>query len=82
MQIDTQKIKAELDELANPPEAVSSMKVHISVKTDKNFPSACRVSEYERKGRYGFDILFNPTKIRSQNTLDRHLDFCRQSVVS
>ena len=87
--IDLKKIKAELDTLANPAlldgngqpiRKRGTTKLVVEVKNDANIHAACRVDEWEKGGRMGFTFSFNPRRIRTAEELERHLQFCRESI--
>jgi len=86
--IDTEAILKELDGLANPElsdKEGNGIRRHttckVSVKLDNKLPSACGVYEWERGGKIGFTFTFNPMRIKTQEQLERHLQFCRNSIV-
>ena len=66
------KIKAELAELAGS--------ARLKVKTSCQIESAARVEEYERGGKFGFNCILNPKRIRTQKQLEGHIDWFRQSL--
>lgn len=86
--IDLNKIKAELNGLANPAvdeegHPISKQgrtKVVVEVRSDARMHSACRVDEWEKGGRIGFTFSFNPRRIRTAAELERHLQYCRESI--
>lgn len=88
MIIDYQKIEKELDDLANPELTDKQgnilrrkTKCEVSVKLSNKTPYSCGVYEWERKGKIGFTFTFNPARIKTQTDLDRHLQYCRDSIV-
>jgi len=68
MEINVKTIKTELDELAGGET--------VKIKLDKRMEStsAIRISDGE------YQVRLNPLKIRSQQTLDKHLAYCRAAI--
>jgi len=74
MNIDLPKIQAELAELA--------IDAVVKVKTNRHQQSACSISVHDDKRQtMHYDISFNPGKIRSETTLNKHLDWCKREVI-
>ena len=72
MKIDIRPIQSELEEL------IGEAKVKVKVKLDKHLHVACSVRQTDR----AYLVRLNPTRIRSPQKLDNHLNFCRQAIVS
>lgn len=71
MQIDTKKFEAELQQL--------EPNVRIRVRLDKNMDVACSIYETDMP-HHQFKVRFNPSRIRSPQTLEQHASFCRLTV--
>jgi len=85
--IDTEAIFKELDNLANPvltDKQGNVTKRHnpckVEVKLNNKHITACGVSEWERGGKIGFTFTFNPKRIKTAVDLERHLQYCRDSI--
>lgn len=68
MKIDLEPIKTELQDLAG--------NCKVKVKLDKRMSPASSIRQTDN----GFDVRLNPSRFRSQNKLDTHLQYCRDAV--
>ena len=67
MKLDTEAIKAELQELTP---------AKVKVKLNRKLEVGLSIKETDDT----YAIQFNPSRIRNQQRLDSHLDMCRQSI--
>ena len=69
VKIDTQRIQAELQELAGKGQKVK-------VQLDRHLPVKTSIHETDQ----GVSIKLNPKAFRSPAMLEEHLNWCRESV--
>ncbi len=67
LEINAKVIEAELQELTP---------VKVSLKLNKHLEAATSIRETDKS----YAIQLNPSKIRCQDKLDRHLNFCREVI--
>lgn len=68
MKLDTKHIKDELQELAGNEK--------VRVKLDKTLQVTSSIKQTD----HSFDIRLNPSRIRTEQQLERHLGYCRQAI--
>ena len=76
-----EQITNELSEIVQPVTPQRSNHCQLKVKLDNHIEAACSIREYEENGHYGFSIRLNPKRIRNENKLEQHLNFCREALL-
>ena len=76
-----EQITSELSGIVKSEGQPKGTQCQLKVKLDRHMERACSIREYEEGGHYGFAIRLNPKRIRTENKLEQHLNFCREMLL-